>query len=486
MSLHSGEKITNTNATNLSSGSLTRHLAAPLVISALMFSALVATTVRARTLIDPQPERSSTLFGAAIAVVGDLDNDGVPDLAVGAPFQDSDFLGFPGFGAPQNVGKVFLVSGRTLNVITTLDDPEFQMVVDEKFGGQFGTSIANVGDVNGDGTSDILVGVPHHIVPEQGGGEKLINAGRAFLFNGKNGNVLLTLDDPEPDENARLGFAVAGVGDVNSDGVPDLVVAAPFKGSPDGLAEVGIVYIFSGKNGNLLREITPPSQGGAEEGGRFGTALANAGKIDTDRVSDILIGAPGQSRAYVFSGKTGARIFTIPSPVAEQQPSFGSAVAAGEDLNGDGTPDFAVGAPLLNDLHGVVHLFNGLNGNKLQTLRSPDQQAFAKFGASVLLRKNVSAHGQTNILVGAPNQDVTGLPKAGKVFIFRGGGSLFKSVTAAKPQAFAAFGYSLAAADFDGDGLADPVIGAPFENVDLIASDGDVETHLQIGQIELK
>ena len=384
------------------------------------------------------------------------------------------------------MGKVYVVSGRTLEVITQLNDPEFQVQQGAKFGGQLGTSIANVGDVNGDGTSDILVGVPHHAAAGEGGEEKLFNAGRAFLFNGKNGNVLLTLDDPEPDENARLGFAVSSAGDVNSDGVPDLVVAAPFKGSPEGLAEVGIVYIFSGKNGILLREITPPSQGGAEEGGRFGTAVANAGKIDDDRVSDILIGAPGRSLAFVCSGKTGAVIFTIPSPGAEKQPSFGSAVAGGRDLNNDGTPDFAIGAPLLNDLHGVVYIFDGLNATRLRTLRSPDGQAFASFGASIFLSRAVSGNGRPGILVGAPEQDVKGLTNAGKVFIFRGDGSLFKSLTSATPQAFAGFGYSLDTADFDGDGLADPVVGVPFQNVDLVARDGDVETHLQIGQIEVK
>ncbi len=469
----------------LSSRSLTIHLGVPLVIFALMLSALFATAARARTLVDPDAEPSSTLFGSALAVVGDIDHDGVPDFAVGAPFQDSDFPGPFGFGRPQNVGKVFIVSGRTLDVITQLNDPEFQMQREEKFGGQIGSSIANVGDVNGDGTSDILVGVPHHIVAEQGGEEKLIDAGRAFLFDGKNGNVLLTLDDPEPDENARLGFAVASAGDVNFDGVPALLVAAAFKGSRDGLAEVGIVYIFSGKDGSVLRELAPPSQGGAEEGGRFGTAVANAGKIDNDGVADILIGAPGRSLAFVFSGKTGDVLFTIPSPVAEKQPSFGSAVAGGRDLNNDGTPDFIIGAPLLNDLRGVVYIVDGLSGTKLRTLRSPDRQPFADFGASVFLSQHVTGNRRPEILVGAPEHDVNGLPKAGKVFIFRADGSLFKSMKSAAPQPFAGFGYSLATADLDGDGLAEPVVGVPFKNVDLVSRDGDVETHPQIGQIEL-
>src|SRR5204862_1732485 len=126
-----------------------------LVMFTLMVSPVFIATLPASTLLDPQPEHASTLFGYAIAVIGDVDGDGVPDLAVGAPFQDGDFTGVPGFGRPQNVGKVFLVSGRTLAVIRQLNDPEFEMVQSQKFGGQLGTSVAAAGDVIGDGVPDI-------------------------------------------------------------------------------------------------------------------------------------------------------------------------------------------------------------------------------------------------------------------------------------------------------------------------------------------
>jgi hypothetical protein len=72
------------------------------VMPTLMLSPLLVATLRASTLLDPQPENSSTLFGGSIADVGDIDCDDVPDLAVGAPFQDGDFAGVPGFGPPQN------------------------------------------------------------------------------------------------------------------------------------------------------------------------------------------------------------------------------------------------------------------------------------------------------------------------------------------------------------------------------------------------
>jgi len=451
----------------------------------LVVSTLFVTAARATTLLDPKPENGTTHFGQSIAVLGDIDGDGVPDLAVGTPFQDGDFQStMLGFGPPQDVGKVFLISGATLGVIRVLNDPQFQLIQDLKFGGQFGTSVANAGDINNDGIPDILVGVPHHIVDTSN--NHLVNAGRAFVFSGKDGSILFTLDDPTPEEGARFGFAVAGIGDVNGDGIPDLLVGVPKKDSPAGLPDVGTAYIFSGADGSLIRSLNPPSQGGLEANGRFGAAVANAGDVDIDGVSDILIGAPGQGRAYVFSGATGALIRTITSPVVENLPSFGFAVAGGRDLNGDGIPDFVIGAPLQGGLRGAAYIFSGKDGTLLRTLRAAPQ-TFAKFGASVALIPDVTGDGRPDIMVGAPDHTVNGLLNAGEAFIFRGNnGKLFKTVTSAMPKAFAGFGYAMTTADFNGSGIPQTVVGAPFEDADLIDKSGDTVTHLQIGQIEVQ
>src|SRR4029453_13605070 len=111
---------------------------------------------------------------------------------------------------------------------------------------------------------------------------------------------------------------------------------------------------------------------------RFGFAVANAGDVDGDGVSDALIGAPGKAQAFVFSGKTGLLRFTIRSTVAEKIKSFGSAVAGGKDFEGDGKPDFVVGSPLLKNSQGGAFIFKGSDGKLLRTLSIPFPQNFSR------------------------------------------------------------------------------------------------------------
>jgi len=462
-------------------------LSVSLSLSALICSAVALSPAQATTLLDPEPADSTTLFGRAIAAIGDVNGDGVTDLAVGAPYQDGDFTNVDaGFGPPQNVGKVWIINGANLKVITKLNDPQFQQVQELKFGGEFGTSLAAAGDVNGDGIPDVLVGTPNHTT---GPGETPpFNIGRAFVMDGRSDTVLLTLIPPGPEENARAGTSVAGLGDINSDGKPDFVIGAPGKNigfGEGGKPNVGVAYFFSGADGSLIRSLSDPDM---TPDARFGFAVANAGDVDGDGVSDSLLGAPGKAQVFVFSGKTGFLLFTIKSPSREKLKSFGYAVAGGKDFDADGKPDFVVGAPLLQNSQGGVFVFKGSNGKLLRTLSIPSPQTFARVGASVAAIDDVTGDGRADIMVGVPDQDVGGRINAGQTLIYNGAsGALFETLNSETPQAFAGFGFALAAADFDGDGTPTPIVGVPFQNADLIdPEDGDLTTHLQIGQIEIQ
>ncbi len=476
MSLQTGKKTT--NGIKFSPRRIIPHVGAPLVSMALMFSGLTA--IWASTLVDPQIEDGTTRFGQSVAVIGDVTGDGVPDLVVGGPFHDSEFSSTNGFGPPQDVGRAFLINGATLAEISELNDPFFQQPVNfPKFGGFFGFSVAAVGDLNHDGVPDVLVGVPHHSNFDA----DHINAGEAFVFSGADHSILFTLNDPNEDEGNRFGYAVAGLGDVNGDGVPDLLIGVPKANASEELPDVGTAYIFSGANGSLIRSLNPPTQ---VLSGRFGSAVANAGDVNHDGVNDAIIGSPGASRAFVFSGANGALLFTIASPAApsaDKIPSFGDAVAGGQDLDGDGIPDFVIGAPNQNSLRGGAYVFKGSNGTLLRTLVNPTHK-FAKFGTSVALAPDVTGDGRPDVLVGAPDATVTGLQNAGEVLVFKGNnGRLVRTVISEEPKAFAGFGFAVTTADFNGDGTSEIVVGVPFEDKDIIVN-GDIETHLQVGQIE--
>ena len=467
---------------NLKSGKMTNgiisRLGVPLVILTLMVSGLWGTGARASTIQDPQPEASTTRFGQSIAVIGDITGDGVPDLLVGGPFHDSEFSSTNGFGPPQDVGRAFLVNGATLAEISELNDPFFQQPLDfPKFGGFFGFSVAALGDINHDGVPDVLVGVPHH----SNFAADHINAGEAFVFSGADHSILFTLFDPNEDEGNRFGYAVAGLGDVNGDGVPDMAIGTPKLNASEDLPDVGAVYIFSGANGSLIRELDSPNQ---TLSGRFGSAVANAGDVNHDGKNDIIIGAPGESKAYVFSGANGALLFTMASPVAPNANkihSFGNAVAGGVDLNGDGTPDFVIGAPNEKNLQGAAYVFSGSNGALMSSLKGP-RQAFAKFGTSVAVSPDVTGDGRPDILVGAPDVTVSGLQNAGEVLIFKANGRLSQTLTSEQPTAYAGFGYAVTTGNFGSGNKT--VVGVPFEDINIIVN-GDVETHLQMGQIEI-
>jgi len=253
------------------------------------------------------------------------------------------------------------------------------------------------------------------------------------------------------------------------------------------LPDVGSAYIFSGADGSFIRSLDPPARGGAEANGRFGAAVADAGDVNHDGVDDILIGAPGNSRAFVFDGATGALIFTMISPAnsnAEKLPSFGFAVAGGKDLDGDGIPDFVIGAPLQNGLKGAAYVFKGSDGTLLHTLKNPTHK-FGKFGTSVAVSPDVTGDHRPDVLVGAPDATVNGLQNAGEVLVYKGSnGKLVQTVTSEQPTPYAGFGYSVTSADFNNDGTYSIVVGVPFEDQNIIVG-GDVETHLQVGQIEI-
>ncbi len=299
-------------------------------------------------------------FGISVDGIGDLNGDGTPDIVVGYELDDNvnrqgaaHVIFLNANGTVQSDQKINASVG---GLTGPLDDND-----------QFGFSVANLGDVDGDGVTDIAVGA----FRDDDGGTAVpfedSERGAVYvLFMNTDGTVKSEqkishtqggLTDPLGNSNG-FGWSVDGLGDHDGDGVPDLAVGTDFFGGLTG--KVWILLLNS--NGTVKDEtIILPDTGaftpGIAPGERWGTDIAALGDLDGDGFGDIAVGAfanatIGNGRAFVlFLDGTGTplsyREFSQPTLGAaglEEFDGFGTSLANIGDLDGDGVVDLVVGA----------------------------------------------------------------------------------------------------------------------------------------------
>jgi hypothetical protein len=364
-----------------------------------------------RTLVSPNEEYKG-LFGASVAGAGDVNSDGCPDVIVGA------WLENPG-SAPVDAGRAYVFSGATGGVLHTLASPN------EQTSSYFSRCVGGIGDVDGDGFRDLVVGAPWECP-----GSSPDKAGRAHVFSGATGAPIHTLTSPNEESGGRFGQCVSAVDDLNADGREDVVVGAYMEdpgASPD---HAGRAYVFSGATGSLLRTLVSPNE---ESAGRFGFWLSGIGDVDSDSCGDILVGAYGEGptpglekagRAYVFSGGTGEIIWTLVSPEEELWGFFGRAVCGAGDVDGDGCDDVIVGAfkedpGASPDAAGRAYVFSGSTGALLLSLSSPSEEEQGEFGYYVSAAGDANSDGRDDVIVGAYKEDPGSSPAdAGRAYVF--------------------------------------------------------------------
>jgi len=178
-------------------------------------------------LLTVKGEVGGQAFGSAVAFLPGQDPGAPPDLLVGSR---KCSLGGRGFA-----GRVYVISCRDGSVLRVIDGPDA--------GEALGTSVAAAGDINGDGVRDILAGAPDPGSDWATGTESTERGGRARVFSGKTGKLLLTLRPPKELDPYRFAEGVVGLPDVSGDKIPDLLVGAP---------ECGAV-LYSGATGEVLR-----------------------------------------------------------------------------------------------------------------------------------------------------------------------------------------------------------------------------------------
>ena len=354
-----------------------------------------------------------------------------------------------------------------------------------------------IGDVDGDGATDVIVSGTQN--PPYGS-----TRGTLRVHSGRSGKLLWRRDG---DRGWVLGTSVEAAGDVDRDGVTDVVAGAPGK---------GLAIVLSGRDGREIRRL----QGDSTEG-NFGGAVAAAGDVDGDGYADVIVGASGASarlrgagRAIVFSGKSGARLLTLDGE--HENDGFGSAVAGGAgrllvvgagaagashqgrvyiydvgkpaprwiedadstgvalggmfvsiagDVDGDGVPDvyasdFANRA--LGAATGRVYVYSGATGRTLLTLTG--ERAGEALGTSASRAGDVDGDGRADLAVGSWQFGGEAW-SGGKITIFSGrDGHVIRTITGRVPGETLGFD-SVGIGDVDGDGAVDFLVTSAYSLV---------------------
>ncbi len=376
--------------------------------------------------------RPDSFFGR-IAALPDLDGDGVEEFVAG---ETGNFWLFS-----LEPGRAYVYSGAERTLL-------YELVGDQP-GDCFGQSVANAGDVDGDGTDDIIVGAMQWT-------DWLTTLdGYARIFSGADGSVIRTLVGSQL--NAAFGSGVCGAGDVDADGYDDVLVEAQWE-SVNGVDYAGRVHLYSGQTGAELFAL-----GGTKYFEYCGYALAGIGDVNQDGHDDFIVGSPGEDVngvtvgvARVFSGRDFSVLYQFSGTF--DGAGVGEGLAGGSDLNGDGVPDFAIGAPAGNSLTGFdlgrVLVYSGATGSLLQV--HGGLAAWDVFGAAISMRADLDGDGIADVVVGAPFTS-TDDGVVGAIYAFSGKtGSLLMSDYGKNNGGAPPFGIEFGS-DFGGmlDGLRD-------------------------------
>lgn len=468
-------------------------LAMLMIGSASSLAATPATPFDTLRMEAPDPQLGGS-FGQRMKAAGDLDGDRVGDVWISAYSLD--------VGGMNDVGRVYAVSGKTRSVLYVIDSPEPQS--SRTFFAGFGWSLSTLGDVDGDGVEDLVVGSTRHstttagvtCVPPAAG----CNAeqGKAWVFSGALGRPkapLFELNNPQPQAFGGFASASSNAGDVvKADGTP----------GKDGIAEI-LVGAFNNDVPANCGNLSPVPAGCRKDQGQ--TFLFNGAPTlpsGTQRLVRTL-NVPPEDR-YVDPA-TNTCVSPPPNPmrpepIQQQCGAFGIVAESTGDVDADGFEDHTVSAWTMgisdpggqpcrggtpepngcNERQGRIYVFSGRDGALIRKFDDPVPQTGALFG----LQKtdegspgDIDGDGFADVYANGFMQNGPSrgggapLQQEGRAWVFSGkaattgGGPAAPPLTTPlltlldpTPEAFASFGYSLARTDYDLDGRPDLYVGS--------------------------